>query len=113
MKSIKKLTEGLESIIYALRYDYIRDGIRAVEDLTDAIKLLKKQDSEIQELRTENSRLNNRLRIMYNRCICFRGADSCSDCAQREECESKRNFYHNSYLRNRERVRKEDTHDDH
>ena len=43
MADINETIQCLENIIYALRYDYIRDGISAVKALTDAIELLKNQ----------------------------------------------------------------------
>ena len=61
IKSIEKLTKGLESIVYALRYDYIKDGIQAVEDLNDAIELLKSQELEIEQLKQQQINTTRRI----------------------------------------------------
>ena len=68
--------------------------------LADVMDLLDGQREEIEKL-------NDKIRIMYNRCICFRGSWNCSTCKQREECESKRSFWHGYYLLNGERVKKD------
>ena len=68
--------------------------------LTDVMELLDSQQAEIE-------RLNEILRIMYNRCICFRGSRDCSTCKQREECESKRSFWHGYYLLHGKSVKKD------
>ena len=84
----------------------------------DAIELLKDQKNLIdgliedqlkkdEEQQTEIERLNDTLRIMYNRCICFCGSQNCSECKQKEECESKRSFWHGYYLFHGERVKKD------
>lgn len=67
--------------------------------LTDVMELLDSQQAEIE-------RLNEILRIMYNRCICFRGSDYCSSCGQQEECESKRAFWRGYHLVNHKRVKR-------
>lgn len=64
----------------------------------DILEVIEEQKKEIEEL-------NKRLRIMYNRCISFRGADDCGDCVQKEKCESTRNMWRGWHLKNRERVR--------
>ena len=68
--------------------------------LSETEELLKEQPAEIE-------RLNDKLRIMYNRCICFCGSQNCSECKQREECESKRSFWHGYYLLHGKRVKKD------
>ena len=67
--------------------------------VTDAIGRLEEEQEEIE-------RLNDTLRIMFNRCICFCGSQNCSECKQREECESKRSFWQGYYLLHGKRVKK-------
>lgn len=61
-------------------------------------------NAEVERLQKENEDVKNRLRMMYNRCISFRGAADCGDCVQKEKCESTRNMWRGWHLKNRERV---------
>lgn len=67
---------------------------------------VEEQQADIERLNTENKRFSDMLRIMFNRCISFRGSENCDECAQREECESKRGMYKGWYLKDRKRVEK-------
>lgn len=107
--SVDKIMEGLRCYAYetACKSDcpyYLFKGACFAEIARQVLQLLKHQQSEIERLKAEKEETDKRLKTMYNRCICFRGACDCSDCKQREECESKRSFYHGWYLKNRERV---------
>ena len=68
--------------------------------LADVMELLDSQTEEIEKLK-------DKVRIMYNRCICFCGSKNCSECKQKEECESERSFWHGYHLVNHKRVKKE------
>lgn len=125
MADIEKVIKGLESCNsrndckqcpYAKEYDPKLDCIDKTR--ADAIELLKELKNLIdgliedqlkkdEEQQTEIERLNDTLRIMYNRCICFCGSQNCSECKQKEECESKRSFWHGYYLFHGERVKKD------
>ena len=47
------------------------------------------------------------LRVMYNRCITYKGAINCHDCGQREQCETMRVLYNGYFLEHGERKERE------
>ena len=100
-----------DQVISALTDDFMFDALGIIKLTREAaqciVERLKEQQADIERLNTENKRVSDRLRIMFNRCICFRGSDNCDECAQREECESKRVMYKGWYLKDRKRVEKD------
>ena len=68
-----------------------------IEDLEERVAIMSESAEETE----------NKLRTMFNRCICFRGSLNCCECTMRNRCEKERTFYKGYSLVNGKRVNEE------